>query len=486
MIIGLDIDNVISDWENVCLAYFKKEDRKKRNNGIINPDAKDATKDMFDWSDAEKDAFLCEKMDEMGKKMKPLRGAKEFIGQLKQDGHTVCLLTHRKNMYWKNPETITKKWLKRYQIPYDKLVFTKTTNKSPECIENNVEIMFDDSISNCNQLIKSGIPCYVVKTMQNEVYKKGLSMAYDWEDIYKIISRNAQKKKVILDTDTFNECDDQFALAYMLKSQNKFDIEAITIAPYHHSKSGETIAEGTEKSYQEACKICRWLNFNPEGKVFKGATNYLKDGIIDNDAVNKIIEVALKNEKTYIMAIGAITNVAMAILKEPKIIERIEIVWLGGNGFGLSDNNEFNFKQDVQAVKAVFESGVRLTIIPAKGVASNLMTSIYELRHHLQGKSALCDYLCDIFCKDGYHSYRDRRVIWDISVIAYLINETWFEVSQINCPKINDNLSYQYNTSNHQITLVNYIHARLVYQDLFKKLADSNADTAQSEQPADA
>lgn len=195
MIIGLDIDNVISDWENVCLAYFKKEDRKKRNNGIINPDAKDATKDMFDWSDAEKDAFLCEKMDEMGKKMKPLRGAKEFIEQLKQDGHTVCLLTHRKNKYWKNPEVITKKWLKRYQIPYDKLVFTKTTNKSSECIENNVEIMFDDSISNCNQLIKSGIPCYVVKTMQNEVYKKGLSMAYDWEDIYKIISRNAQKKK---------------------------------------------------------------------------------------------------------------------------------------------------------------------------------------------------------------------------------------------------------------------------------------------------
>ena len=48
-----------------------------------------------------------------------------------------------------------------------------------------------------------------------------------------------------------------------------------------------------------------------------------------NDAVNKIIEVALKNEKTYIMAIGAITNIAMAIRKEPKIINKIEVIWLG-------------------------------------------------------------------------------------------------------------------------------------------------------------
>lgn len=53
----------------------------------------------------------------------------------------------------------------------------------------------------------------------------------------------------------------------------------------------------------------------------------------DNDAVNKIIEIALKNEKTYIMAIGAITNVALAIKKEPKIIDKTHVVWLGGHSF---------------------------------------------------------------------------------------------------------------------------------------------------------
>ena len=81
-----------------------------------------------------------------------------------------------------------------------------------------------------------------------------------------------------------------------------------------------SIQEGTDKSYDEIIKICSWLNFDCTNKVFKGATDYIvNDYNEDNDAVNKIIEIALKNEKTYIMAIGAITNVALAIKKEPKI-----------------------------------------------------------------------------------------------------------------------------------------------------------------------
>ena len=69
-----------------------------------------------------------------------------------------------------------------------------------------------------------------------------------------------EKLKVILDTDTYNECDDQFALAYMLKSQDIFDVEAITVAPYQNKQC--TVEEGQEKSYQEILKICNWLNFD--------------------------------------------------------------------------------------------------------------------------------------------------------------------------------------------------------------------------------
>ncbi len=73
--------------------------------------------------------------------------------------------------------------------------------------------------------------------------------------------------------------------------------------------------------------------------------DYIQNGDDENnDAVNKIIEVALKNDKTYILGIGANTNIALAIKKEPKIIGKIEIIWLGGNELGYKDNLEYNFR----------------------------------------------------------------------------------------------------------------------------------------------
>ena len=81
------------------------------------------------------------------------------------------------------------------------------------------------------------------------------------------------KINLILDTDTYNECDDQFALSlsYLIKSKDLFNIEAITVAPYSHTKRDVTVKDGQEFSYKEILKICNWLNFDTKNKVFKGS-----------------------------------------------------------------------------------------------------------------------------------------------------------------------------------------------------------------------
>lgn len=124
------------------------------------------------------------------------------------------------------------------------------------------------------------------------------------------------------------------------------------------------------------------------------------------------------------------------------------------------------------AVKTVFDSTVKLTVVPAKSVSSNLMTSIYELEHFLKGKSELCDYLCQRFYNDGYHGIQERRVIWDISVIAYLIEKRWFEVQEISCPNIKEDSSYEMTENRHKITMVNYLNVDKIYTDLFRKLGE--------------
>ncbi len=286
------------------------------------------------------------------------------------------------------------------------------------------------------------------------------------------MNREEAKIKVILDTDTYNECDDDFALLYMLKSQDIFDIKAITVAPFCHEESEEIIENNTLKSYEEILKICKWACFDTHDKVFRGSTGFITNGYNENnEAVDKIIEIALESEKTTILAIGALTNIALAIKKQPKIIASIEIVWLGGHSLLQENNLEFNFKQDVEAVKIVFASQVKLTIIPCKNVASNLRTTIYELKHYI-GKSKLGNHLLNRFTNDGFSGVKTRRVLWDIAVIAYVINKTWFTVQKMNCPGINQDTSYKLNCFEHKITMVNYIEINKVYEDFFKKIKE--------------
>ena len=55
---------------------------------------------------------------------------------------------------------------------------------------------------------------------------------------------------VVLDTDTYNEIDDQYALAYLIKSEEKLHLKAVYAAPFHNEKSSGP-EDGMEKSYQE-------------------------------------------------------------------------------------------------------------------------------------------------------------------------------------------------------------------------------------------
>lgn len=478
MKVGIDIDNVISNFNDELLKEYLKHDKELRNTGIINEDVF-IRYGMFDWTEKEESEFYKNNIERIAKKLQPLNRATETIKKLKEDGNEIIIISGRNNGEYNNPYKLTEEWLAKYNIVYDKIILTNAYNKEEKanvCKENNIDIMIEDSTQTAVNIEKFGTKVLFMNTRYNK-NNENFEKVSNWKEIYAKISSIYKKKteekiNVILDTDTYNECDDQFALAYLLKSQERFNIEAITVAPYHHDNN-ISIPEGNEKSYNEIVKICKYLNFDTTNKVYKGSEDYLQNNYTETTkAIEKIIEIAMKNKKTYILAIGAITNIAIAILKEPRIIDRIEIVWLGGHSLLQNKNDEFNFRQDIKAVQTVFESNVKLTIIPCKSVASNLRISIYELEHFLKGKNELCDYLCQRFYNDGVHGIQERRVIWDISVIAYMIKKDWFEIKEISCPNIKDDTSYELTYNNHSIRIVNYLNADKIYKDLFKKLGE--------------
>lgn len=428
---------------------------------------------MFDWSEDEEKIYYQNNIERIATKFKPIKDCSKYIKKLRNLGHSIYIISGRDNGEYSDPYNMTINWLKKYDIEYDKLILTNAyqhQEKADYCIENHIDIMIDDSTHVCEKCLESNIECILFETPYNKNENRFKKVS-NWQEIYEFV--NNYKINVILDTDTYNECDDQFALSYMIKNQDIFNIKAITVAPYSHKTRNVAVKEGQELSYNEILKICKWLNFETENKVFKDSMDYIVNGYNEeNPAVKKIIEIALKENKTYILAIGAITNIALAIRKEPKIVDKIEVIWLGGNKLDYKDNLEYNFRQDIKAVKIIFELKVKLTILPCKDVVFKLRININTLKSNIGNKSELCNYLIDRFYNDGYHGIQEERVIWDISVIAYMINKEWFDTIEINCPNINEDTSYEINTNNHKIEIVTKIKADKIYEDLFKKLGE--------------
>ena len=475
MKIGIDIDNVISNFNDTLLTEYLLHDKELRNSGIINKNADYIRKGMFDWNEDEETNFYKNNIERIAKKLGVIEGAKEYIDKLHDDGHIICIITGRDNGEYTEPYNMTKKWLEDNNIYYDNLILTAAYDKSAktkQCLEHNIDIMIDDSVRICSDCIENGITTILMDTPYNKY--SNIQRVKSWKEFYRYVSNHKKDKiNLILDTDTYNECDDQFALSYLIKSKNVFNIEAITVAPYSHKARNVSVKDGQELSYNEILKICNWLNFETNNRVFKGSMDYIQNGYDEtNDAVNKIIEISLKNNKTYILGIGAITNIALAIKKEPKIVKKIEIIWLGGNELGYNDNLEYNFRQDVEAVKIVFESKVKLTILPCKNIISELRIDINTLKKYLENKSELCNYLIERFYNDGYHGIQESRVIWDISVIAYMINKKWFKTKQISCPNVRENTSYEVTNNKHNITFVTKLNRNKIYEDLFNKLGE--------------
>lgn len=187
MRIGIDIDNVISDLDKTFLDEFLKEDKNKRNAGIINPTAKHMTEGMFDWTQEEIDEFLINNMERMSMNFELIPQCKYYIDKLKNDGNEIIIITGRDKRIFQNPEKVTKEWLKKNNIYYDELIFKKSPNKIEECKKCRVDIMLDDLAINVKKMRENNINAYLVKTLYNENYSLNMPILNDWEHIYNFI-----------------------------------------------------------------------------------------------------------------------------------------------------------------------------------------------------------------------------------------------------------------------------------------------------------
>ena len=301
------------------------------------------------------------------------------------------------------------------------------------------------------------------------------------EQRMKNLSVPSGKIDVVLDTDAYNEIDDQFAIAYLLSSKEKLNTKAIYAAPFFNRMSSG-VADGMEKSYDEIFKLLDLMNEKCD--VFKGSDKFLENEstpVISPaalDLTKRAMEYSPENP-LYVVAIGAITNVASALLINPDIAERIVIVWLGGHSFEWPDTKEFNMYQDVAAARVVFDSKAPVVMLPCNGVVSAFTVSGDDMRARLWGKNDLCTDLTEYSEKEVSTYVKEgaawSRVIWDVTAVAWITGalengNQFIDYKIVPAPICEYDFTYSFDSSRKSIVYAYKIKRDALFNDMIKKL----------------
>jgi purine nucleosidase len=246
-----------------------------------------------------------------------------------------------------------------------------------------------------------------------------------------LINLQGQSTKVIIDADTGNEIDDLPAIVLALKSA-KLDVLALTAAQWN--RFGVCGRQTMHESWLLNNQILNHLDLlripslkGAEYEVTQHWQNRMTSS--PNSASDFIIKKALEvpdGEKLKVIVTGSATNVASAILLEPRIINKIAIYFIGTiydfdrNAF---NKNEFNVRSDLNAVDVLLNAdNLELYIMPA-----NICTQLIISQTDLDTK---------INSKDGIHGMLKERwneinkkgldwIMWDIAIIQAVMNPQW-------------------------------------------------------------
>jgi purine nucleosidase len=259
---------------------------------------------------------------------------------------------------------------------------------------------------------------------------------------------------VIFDTDANNELDDQHAMAYLFFNPEVFDIKGVTV---NATKSGGNIQE----QYNEAERVMKLCDVVGKIPLYKGADGSFKQispsvgnaSFDGSEAVNFIIEKAsaATNEKLVLLAVGKLTNVALAVQKDPSIADKIRLVWLGSN---YPEPGEYNQDNDTIAMNYLLNTNVPFEMVTVRyGLASGthaVQATKAEINQKMPGKGPKLsqpvmgrhqaafdnfgDYSVNLFEHIEYHGDPPARALYDMAAVAIVKNPSWAQAKEIPAP----------------------------------------------------
>lgn len=306
------------------------------------------------------------------------------------------------------------------------------------------------------------------------------------------ISDNSENTRipVVFDTDANNELDDQHALAYLLFNGNNFDVKGITV---NATYNGGNI----EEQYAEAERVMKLCNLDGKIPLIKGANTSFKEIMPTIDdaeydgykAVDFIIDQAKKHtkEKLVILAVGKLTNVALALAKDPSISKNIRLVWLGAN---YPEPGEYNLDNDIPSMNYLLAADIQFEMVTVRyGKPSGtdvvrvlegepqqtmpgLGPQIDELvtGRHGDTFSNFGDYSVSLFNHCEYHGDPPGRSLFDMAAVAIVKEPSWAEATVIPCPIMVDKVWVDQPDNKRKIIIWENFDKEAIMEDFYGSL----------------
>lgn len=281
-----------------------------------------------------------------------------------------------------------------------------------------------------------------------------------------------KKKRVIINTDAKNEVDDQFAIVQALLSES-FEVHGIIAAHFGKGKS----LNSEKESFDEINLVLEKMNMLGQVKVVDGATDAMSDENtpVDSEGARFIIEEAMKEDDRplHIMFLGPLTDMATALLLEPKIAEKnIKVIWIGG-GTWPSGGSEYNLNNDIPSANCVFKSSLEVWQIP-RNVYRMMPVTFSELYERVYPHGEIGRYLAQNvidFNNEGIKRPAEYRVLGDSPAVGVVIYENCGEWEWMPAPEFGSNKEYIHTGKNRPIRVYKNIDARFIMEDFYAKIA---------------
>ncbi len=268
----------------------------------------------------------------------------------------------------------------------------------------------------------------------------------------------AEHIRVILDTDANNELDDQHAIAYLLFNGHVFDVEGITV---NRTRAGGDV----HQHYAEAARVVELCGLKDRVKVYRGADGSFdairpqlsQPGYDGAEAVNFIIQRANAPDKRrlVLLPVGKLTNIALALAKDPGIASKVRIVWLGSN---YPEPGEYNQVNDEPSLNYILDAGVDFEIaIVRYGKPSGtdaVRATLEDIRRIMPGKGprvtpavlgrhggefhTFGDYAVSLFENIQLHGNPPSRALFDMAAVAIVKNPGWATAVKLPAPILKD------------------------------------------------